>query len=95
MGLLAAFSYEVAILRSASRLTAADAFRQLHALYRERTHPLSPPPLQQLSSGAGAAGGSGAAAGGAGGAGVALCLPVLLRLVSCGKAGWSLPVLDG
>ena len=71
VGLLAAFSYEVAILRSASRLTAADAFRQLHALYRERTHPLSPP-RQQF--GAGPAESHGAAAGQAGtadGAGVA------------------------
>ncbi len=60
MGLLAAFSYEVAILRSASRLTAADAFRQLHALYRERTHPLSPP-LRQPDAGQAGRSGAGAA----------------------------------
>jgi hypothetical protein len=41
VGLLAAFSYELSILHTASRLTSADAFRALHALYRERTHPVS------------------------------------------------------
>ena len=41
VGLLAAFSYELSILHAALRLTSADAFRTLHALYRERTHPLS------------------------------------------------------
>lgn len=41
VGLLAAFSYELSILHAAARLTHADAFRTLHALYRERTHPLS------------------------------------------------------
>ena len=41
VGLLAAFSYELSILHTASRLTSADAFRTLHALYRERTHPVS------------------------------------------------------
>ncbi len=41
MGLLAAFSYELSILHTASRLTSADAFRTLHALYRERTHPVA------------------------------------------------------
>ena len=40
VGLLAAFSYELSILHTASRLTSADAFRTLHALYRERTHPV-------------------------------------------------------
>lgn len=50
VGLLAAFNYELSILHTASRLTSADAFRTLHALYRERTHPLS------LSPGAAAAG---------------------------------------
>jgi hypothetical protein len=44
VGLLAAFSYELSILHAAARLTHADAFRTLHALYRERTHPLPPPP---------------------------------------------------
>ena len=43
VGLLAAFSYELSILAAASRLTSADAFRTLHALYRERTHPLAHP----------------------------------------------------
>lgn len=43
VGLLAAFSYELSILHAAARLTHADAFRTLHALYRERTHPLPPP----------------------------------------------------
>ena len=43
VGLLAAFSYELSILHSAARLTHADAFRTLHALYRERTHPLPAP----------------------------------------------------
>ena len=43
MGLLAAFSYELSILQTASRLTSADAFRTLHALYRERTHPIAAP----------------------------------------------------
>ena len=41
VGLLAAFSYELSILHTASRLTSADAFRTLHALYRERTHPVA------------------------------------------------------
>ena len=41
VGLLAAFSYELSILQTASRLTSADAFRTLHALYRERTHPVA------------------------------------------------------
>ena len=43
VGLLAAFSYELSILQTASRLTSADAFRTLHALYRERTHPVAAP----------------------------------------------------
>ncbi|CAL8466179.1 g5715 [Coccomyxa elongata] len=43
VGLLAAFSYELSILHAAARLTHADAFRTLHALYRERTHPLPAP----------------------------------------------------
>jgi hypothetical protein len=41
VGLLAAFSYELSILHSAARLTSADAFRALHALYRERTQPVA------------------------------------------------------
>lgn len=43
VGLLAAFGYELSILHAAARLTHADAFRTLHALYRERTHPLPAP----------------------------------------------------
>lgn len=43
VGLLAAFSYELSILHAAARLTHADAFRTLHTLYRERTHPLPAP----------------------------------------------------
>ena len=50
VGLLAAFSYELSILHTASRLTSADAFRTLHALYRERTHPVALSPGSALSS---------------------------------------------
>jgi hypothetical protein len=39
VGLLAATSYETAILAAAARLASADAFRTLAALLRQRTHP--------------------------------------------------------
>ena len=60
VGLLAAFSYELSILHTASRLTSADAFRALHALYRERTHPVSAafPSSDVPSSSTGEGGGS-------------------------------------
>jgi hypothetical protein len=70
VGLLAAFSYELSILHAASRLTSADAFRTLHALYRERTHTLHP---------AGALGESGSshAASSSNGGAAAACQPPL------------------
>ena len=56
VGLLAAFSYELSILHAAARLTHADAFRTLHALYRERTHPLPAPTAVPSTSADGALG---------------------------------------
>lgn len=64
VGLLAAFSYELSILAAASRLTSADAFRTLHALYRGRTHPL-PSPVAPGESARAAQGGDNASGGSA------------------------------
>lgn len=63
VGLLAAFSYELSILRSAARLTSADAFRTLHALYRERTQPLTKGPAAAAAAAADADANSRAAGG--------------------------------